>query len=797
MPYSVAIELSGVADMNRLLCTLGVAVALVGGPAASQSAAPAAAPSADAPYDAESARARLTTLSRDAFIDDLLSRMTVSDKIGQLRLISVGGDDPHEKVMEDIRAGQIGIVFNTVVRPGIRLLQDQSLKSRLQIPVAFAYDVVHGHRTAFPISLGLASSFDLDAVSLSARIAAIEASADGLDISFSPMVDVTREPRWGRASEGFGEDTLLVSQMGAAMVRAYQKDDLTAPDAIMAAVKHYALYGAIDGGRDYNTVDMSPQRMFQDFLPPYKAAIDAGAGGVMVSLNAINGVPASADSWLLKDLLRDRWGFKGATFSDHGAILELIKHGVAANTRDAGRLAITAGVDLSMGDVVYGRELPGLLKAGDIDIGMIDRSARHVLRLKYDLGLFHDRYRRLGLATDPVMDDAATNAEPRLHRPQARDVARRSLVLLKNQNDTLPLARQGTIAVVGPLAKSQRDIIGSWSAAAVPRQAVSVYEGLVNAVGKQATLTYARGANVTDDRAIQGYLNEYLPDLDIDTRSPQAMIDEAVANARQADVVLAVVGEAQGMAHEASSRTDIVIPDSQRKLLQALKATGKPLVIVLMNGRPLALQWEHDHADAMLETWFAGTEGGNAIADVLFGDYNPSGKLPMTFPRSVGQVPIFYNHLNTGRPFDPEKPNKYTSRYFDSVNGPLYPFGFGLSYTQFSLSDVTLSSPTMARDGTVSASITVTNTGARAGETTVQLYTRDLLASISRPVKELKHFQKIMLQPGESRDVTFEITPADLQFYNTATELVLEPGEFQVQIGLDSRETKNQTFTLL
>ena len=792
MPYSVAIDLWGVADMNRLLCALGVAVALMAGPAWGQTP-----PSADAPYDADAARARLTTLSREAFLDDLLARMTVADKIGQLRLISVGGENPREKVMADIRAGQIGIVFNTVVRPGIRLLQDQSLKSRLQIPVAFAYDVVHGHRTAFPISLGLASSFDLDAVGLSARIAAVEASADGLDISFSPMVDVTRDPRWGRTSEGFGEDTLLVSQMGAAMVRAYQKDDLTAPDTIMAAVKHYALYGAIEGGRDYNTVDMSPQRMFQDYLPPYKAAIDAGAGGVMVSLNSINGVPASADPWLLKDLLRDRWGFKGATFSDHGAILELVKHGVAGNTRDAGRLAIRAGVDLSMNDVVYGEQLPALLKDGEIDIGMIDRSARHVLRLKYDLGLFHDRYRRLGLATDPVMDDAATNAESRLHRQQAREVARKSLVLLKNENQTLPLRKQGTIAVVGPLAKSQRDIIGSWSAAAQPRQAVSVYQGLVNAVGKQATLTYARGANVTDDRAIQHYLNEYLPDLEIDARDPQAMIDEAVTTARQADVVLAVVGEAQGMAHEASSRTDIVIPESQRKLLQALKATGRPLVIVLMNGRPLALNWEHENADAMLETWFAGTEGGNAIADVLFGDYNPSGKLPMTFPRSVGQVPIFYNHLNTGRPFDPEKPNKYTSRYFDSVNGPLYPFGYGLSYTQFSLSEVSLSTHSLARDATLKASITVTNTGSRAGETAVQLYTRDLVASISRPVRELKHFQKIMLQAGESRVVTFDITPADLQFYNAATELVLEPGEFQVFIGLDSRDTKMQTFTLL
>ena len=794
--------------MNKLVWALGLALALSGCARQTQLAHPTGAGMAPAVQQAQSAqatqgeqtdqaaKARLTTLSREAFLDDLLARMTVEEKIGQLRLISVGGDYPRERVMQEIRDGQIGVVFNTVVRPAIRLLQDQSLHSRLQIPVAFAYDVVHGHRTAFPISLGLASSFDLNAVYRSARIAAVEASADGLDISFSPMVDVTREPRWGRTSEGFGEDTTLVAQMGAAMVRAYQKDDLTAPDTIMAAVKHYALYGAIEGGRDYNTVDMSPQRMFQDYLPPYQAAVEAGAGGIMVSLNAINGVPASADRWLLKDLLRDKWGFAGATFSDHGAILELIKHGVAGDTRQAAKLAINAGVDLSMNDAVYGAQLPALLRDGEVTAATLDASVRHVLRMKYDLGLFHDRYRRLGRADDPVMDDAATNAEARLHRAEAREVARRSLVLLKNDGDVLPLAKRGNIAVIGPLAKSQRDIIGSWSAAALPRQAVSVYEGLQRAVGDQARLHYARGANVTDDKAIQQYLNEYLPDVEVDPRDPAAMIREAVEVARRADVVLAVVGESQGMAHEASSRTDIIIPESQRALLRALKATGKPLVIVLMNGRPLALTWENEHADAILETWFAGTEGGNAIADVLFGDYNPSGKLPMTFPRSVGQVPIFYNHLNTGRPFDPQHPNKYTSRYFDSVNGPLFPFGYGLSYTRFALSEVSLSTSNLAAGQSLQARITVSNVGAREGETAVQLYLRDVTASISRPVKELKHFQKIKLAAGESKVVTFDIAPADLSFYNAQGERVVEPGEFHVHIGLDSRDTKMQSFTL-
>ncbi|OZI24038.1 beta-glucosidase [Bordetella genomosp. 9] len=733
--------------------------------------------------------------AREAFIDKLMSRMTVDEKIGQLRLVSLpAGSNPDKpKFMDDIRAGRAGAVFNTVTPKDIRVLQDAAMQSRLKIPLFFAYDVIHGQRTIFPIGLGLASSWNLDAIRQTGRISAIEASADGLDVTWSPMVDISRDPRWGRNSEGFGEDTYLTSRIGAELVKAYQGDDPAARDSILAMVKHFAAYGAVEGGRDYNTVDMSPQRLFQDYLPPYKAALDAGAAGVMIALNSLNGVPATGDKWLLQDVLRKQWGFKGITVSDHGAIMEMIKHGVAADGRDAARLAITAGADMSMSDTMYGDNLKPLLDSGRVSMADLDRATRDVLRVKYDLGLFQDPYRRIGR---PENDPPDVNAESRLHRDAARQVARESLVLLKNQGGVLPLRKQGTIAVVGPLAKSQRDMMGNWSAAGRADQTVSAYQGIANAVGGQARLLYAKGANVIDDPEIVKYLNLYEQDVDVDPRTPAQLIDEAVAAARQADVVVAVVGESQGMAHEASSRSDIVIPDSQARLLRALKATGKPLVIVLMNGRPLALGWENDNADAMLETWFAGTEGGNAVADVLFGDYNPSGKLPMTFPRSVGQIPIYYSHLNTGRPFDPAHPDKYTSRYFDAPNGPLFPFGYGLSYTRFELSPVTLSSAEMPRNGTVQASVTVTNTGQRDGATVVQLYLQDPVASISRPVKELKHFEKVMLKAGESRKVSFTIDEDDLSFYNAQLHYGAEPGAFNVYVGLDSEDVKQAGFTL-
>ncbi|MBA5600103.1 beta-glucosidase BglX [Pectobacterium aroidearum] len=732
---------------------------------------------------------------RDAFVTDLLKKMTLEEKIGQLRLISVGTDNPKEAIREMIRNGQVGAIFNTVTRPDIRAMQDQVMQlSRLKIPLFFAYDVVHGQRTIFPIALGLASSWDMAAIEKSARVAAYEATEDGLNMTWAPMVDITRDPRWGRVSEGFGEDTWLTSKIAGVVVKAFQGDDVTGRHSLMTSVKHYALYGAVEGGRDYNTVDMSPQRMFQDYMPPYKAAIDAGSSGVMVALNSINGTPATANSWLLKDVLRDQWNFKGITITDHGAIKELIKHGVASDPRDASRLAVKSGIGMSMSDEYFVRYLPELVKSGAVSMQEIDDACRQVLNVKYDMGLFEDPYRHLGpVGSDPV----DTNAESRLHRLDARDVARKSLVLLKNRLQTLPLKKEGTIAVVGPLADSQRDTMGSWSAAGVTKQTITVYQGLKNAVGDKATILYAKGANVSNHKGIIDFLNQYEDAVQVDKRPPQVMIDEAVEAAKKADVVVAVVGEAAGMAHEASSRSNIDLPQGQRDLIAALKATGKPLVLVLMNGRPLALVREDQQADALLETWFSGTEGGNAIADVLFGDYNPSGKLPMSFPRSVGQIPIYYNHLPSGRPYTPENPGKYTSHYYDEANGPLYPFGYGLSYTTFSVSDVRLSSQTMKRNGTINASVTVKNTGSRAGETVVQLYVHDVVASISRPVKELRGFEKVMLQPGESRTVTFTLDQEALKFYNARMQQVVEPGKFDVMIGLDSQRVKSDSFTLL
>ncbi|WP_407315334.1 beta-glucosidase BglX [Pseudomonas sp. nanlin1] len=739
-----------------------------------------------------------TAQTKAAFISDLMKRMTVEEKIGQLRLISIGPEMTHEQIQDEMAAGRIGGTFNSVIRAENRPMQDAAVKrSRLKIPVFFAFDVIHGHRTAFPISLGLAASWDMAAIATSARVAAAEAASDSLDMTFGPMVDVSRDPRWGRTSEGFGEDPYLVSRIATVMVENLQGKDLAAKDKIMATMKHFAVYGAVEGGRDYNVVDMSMTRMYQDYLPPYRAAVDAGAGGVMIALNSINGVPATSNTWLMQDLLRKDWGFKGVTVSDHGAVLELIRHGVAKDGREAAKLAIKAGIDMSMNDKVYGKELPGLLKSGEVSQRDLDNAVREILGAKYDLGLFADPYRRIGQAAD---DPADTYAEERLSRAPAREVARKTLVLLKNQNQTLPLKKQGTIALVGPLADAPIDMLGSWSAAARSGQAVTLRAGLNNALGDKAQVLYAKGANVTDNPQILHFLANLGGDreeVEIDPRTPQQMIDEAVAAAGKADVIVAALGEARGMSHESASRTNLNIPEPQRALFDALKATGKPIVLVLMNGRPLTIAKELAGSDAVLETWFSGTEGGNAIADVLFGDYNPSGKLPVTFPRSVGQIPSYYNHLSVGRPVVPGEPTDYRSQYFDEENSPLFPFGFGLSYTDFSLSDLSLSSTTLKKGAKLQASIRVKNTGQRAGETVVQLYIRDVAASLARPVKELKNFRKLMLAPGEEQTVTFDIGENELKFFNAQLKAVAEPGEFKVQVGLDSQAVKEQSFELL
>ncbi|MFG0413856.1 beta-glucosidase BglX [Pseudomonas sp. zjy_8] len=734
---------------------------------------------------------------KPAFIADLVSRMTLEEKVGQLRLISIGGDMPRERIREEMAAGRIGATFNSVVRPENRPMQEAALRSRLGIPVFFAYDIIHGHRTTFPIGLGLASSWDIPAIENSARIAAFEASADGLDMTFAPTVDISRDPRWGRTSEGFGEDPYLVSRIAAAMVRGYQGSDPSDPQRIMASVKHFALYGAVEGGRDYNVVDMSPMRMYQDYLPPYRAAIDAGAGGVMVALNAINGVPASANSWLLRDLLRRDWGFKGVALSDHGAITELLRHGVASDGREAARLAISAGVGMSMADTLYDQELPGLVRSGAVPQRVLDEAVSHVLATKYDLGLFHDPFRRIGRAED---DPADVNAESRLHRADARAMARDALVLLENHGDTLPLKKTQTVALIGPLADSPVDMLGSWSAVGVAEQAVTLRKGMQAALQGRGKLLFAQGANVTDDAHVIDYLNQLnwdRPEIVQDKRTPQAMLEEAVRVARQADVIVAAVGEARGMSHESSSRTRLDLPDSQQALLRALKATGKPLVLVLMNGRPLALTWEKDNADAMLETWYSGIEGGHAIADVLFGEHNPAGKLPITFPRSVGQIPSYYNHLRLGRPYTPGTPGNYTSQYFEEPNGPLYPFGYGLSYSDFQLSAPTLSAPRMTPDERIRVSVTLKNAGPRAGATVVQLYLHDEAASVIRPVKELKDFRRVKLEAGETRELSFEIDESMLRFFDASLRHVSEPGAFRVQLGLDSQSVQEARFELL
>lgn len=735
--------------------------------------------------------------AKTAFIDDLIARMTVEEKVGQLRLISIGREMPHAQLMDEIAAGRIGGTFNTVVRQANRPLQAAAVeRSRLKIPIFFAYDIVHGHRTIFPLPLGLAASFDIAAVERVARFSAIEACADGLDMTFAPMVDISHDPRWGRTSEGFGEDPYLVCECARASVRGFQGNALDSSDSIMATVKHFALYGAVEGGRDYNTVDMSPLRMHQVYLPPYRAAIDAGAGGVMVALNSINGVPATANVWLLQDLLRKQWGFRGVTVSDHGAIDELQRHGVARNEREAAKLALKAGVDQSMADQIYLTQLPGLIAAGEIAIAEIDARVREVLGAKYDLGLFANPFLRMGSPADDPVDD---KADSRLHRAPAREIARQTIVLLENRNQTLPLKKTGTIALVGPLADSGIDILGTWSAQGVPELAVTLRAGIEKAIEGKARLLMARGANIADDPHIVAHLNNLnwdRPEVVQDPRSPQALIDEAVALASKADVVIAAVGESRGMSHESSSRVSLDLPGSQRALLQALKATGKPLVVVLMNGRPLAIGWEKDNADAMLETWYPGSEGGHAIADVLFGDHNPSAKLPISFPRSVGQIPIYYNHLRIGRPAPESGFGNYTSQYFEEPNGPLYPFGYGLSYSRFTLSGLKLSADRVPRGQTLTAEATLRNEGPYQGANVVQLYIRDTTASVTRPVKELKGFQKVTLGPGESRVIRFEIGEDQLKFVNADLREVVESGHFNVQLGLDSRDVLEGSFEL-
>jgi beta-glucosidase len=728
----------------------------------------------------------------NAFIDRLLKQMTVEEKVGQLTLFTsdmdVTGPTLRSTYKEDIQKGRCGSIFNAYSPKYVRQLQEMAVKeSRLKIPLLFGYDVIHGHRTIFPIPLGEACTWDMGLMEKTARAAAVEASADGLHWTYSPMVDIARDPRWGRVAEGVGEDTWFGEQVARAKVIGYQ-GDLTQSNQILACVKHFALYGAIQAGRDYNTVDMSRREMFQTYLPPYKAAIDAGAATVMTSFNEVDGIPATANRWLMTDLLRKQWGFKGFVVTDYTAINEMIPHGIGANEYEVGTLALRAGVDMDMQGDVYRTQLPKLLADKKITMQELDEAARRVLEAKYKLGLFQDPYKYISEERAQREIMSADKLE------LARDVARKSIVLLKNEN-VLPLKKTGTIALVGPLADDKRDMIGNWSAAGDWQKAVGLREGLQAKLGSNATVLYAKGANLIDDKELLTKLNNNGGNITTDEKSPGQLIEEAVATAQKADVVVLALGESQGMTGEAASRSDLGIPDNQRKLLEAVLATKKPVVLVLMNGRPLTLEWEQQHVPAILETWFLGTQAGHAIADVLVGDYNPAGKLTMTFPRRIGQIPVYYSAKNTGRPMDPN--NKYSSKYLDIPNTPLYPFGYGLSYTNFSYSDISLSSPALTPKGKLEISVTVKNAGKYDGEEVVQLYTRDLVGSVTRPVKELKGFQKIALKPGERRKVTFTLTEADLRFYDAAMKWTAEPGDFKVFVGTNSQDVKEAGFKLV
>ncbi|WP_321333701.1 beta-glucosidase BglX [uncultured Bacteroides sp.] len=729
------------------------------------------------------------------FIDNLMKKMTLDEKIGQLNLPVSGeiitGQAKSSDVAKQIRKGQVGGLFNLKGVSKIRDVQKLAVEeSRLGIPLLFGMDVVHGYETAFPIPLGLSCTWDMSAIEQSARIAATEASADGICWTFSPMVDISRDARWGRFSEGSGEDPFLGAAIARAMVEGYQGKDMNSNNEIMACVKHFALYGAVEAGRDYNTVDMSKSRMYNEYLPPYKAAVEAGAGSVMASFNEINGVPATANKWLLTDLLRNQWRFNGFVVSDFTGISEMINHGIG-NLQTVSARALNAGTDMDMVSDGFIGTLEQSLKEGKVSEETINTACRRILEAKYKLGLFDNPYKYCDVKR-PAKEIFTTE-----HRAVARKIASESFVLLKNENQTLPLHKQGTIAVVGPLANTRSNMVGTWSVAAQLDKAPSLVEGLKEVVGKKANIVYAKGSNLMSDSAYENRATMFGRSLNRDNRTDKELLEEALKVSANADVIVAALGESSEMSGESSCRTNLDMPDTQHALLKALLETGKPVVLVLFTGRPVVLTWENEHVPAILNVWFGGSEAAGAIGDVLFGDVNPSGKLTSTFPQNVGQLPLYYSHKNTGRPLvEGHWFEKFRSNYLDVSNDPLYPFGFGLSYTTFTYSDVSLSSSTMNMNGELTASVTVTNTGDRDGNEVVQLYLHDLVGSITRPVKELKGFQRIFLKAGESKQISFKITPKLLKFYNENLQFVCEPGDFDVMIGGNSRDVKTTRFTL-
>lgn len=742
------------------------------------------------------AYAQKSATDRDRFIDNLMKKMTLEEKIGQLNLPVTGeivtGQAKSSQVAQRIRAGQVGGLFNLKGVERVRDMQRLAVEeSRLGIPLLFGMDVVHGYETVFPIPLGLSCTWNMDAVEQSARIAAVEASAGGICWTFSPMVDICRDARWGRVSEGNGEDPFLGAAIARAMVRGYQGKDMSRNDEIMACVKHFALYGASEAGRDYNTVDMSRQRMFNEYMLPYRAAVEAGAGSVMASFNEIDGIPATGNKWLLTDVLRNQWRFDGFVVTDYTGITEMTDHGMG-DTQAVAALALNAGVDMDMVSDAFAGTLKKALAAGQVTQEAIDVACRRILEAKYKLGLFADPYKYCDTARPGKQIFSPE------HRAAARRIASESFVLLKNDGNVLPLAKKGTVAVIGPLADSRANMPGTWSVAAVLKNAVSLAEGLKSVAGDRAEILTAKGCNLMSSAEYEERATMFGRSLHRDDRSDKELLDEALAVAARSDVIVAALGESSEMSGESSCRTDLEMTDTQRALLQELLKTGKPVVLVLFTGRPLVLNWEQANVPAILNVWFAGSEAGLAIGDVLFGDANPSGKLTATFPKSVGQIPLFYSHKNTGRPLaDGAWFQKFRSNYIDIDNEPLYPFGFGLSYTTFSYSPVTLDKTSLRADGELTATVTVTNTGSRDGAEVVQLYIRDLVGSVTRPVKELKGFEKVFLKAGESRKVSFRITPELLKFYNYDMDFVCEPGDFEVMIGGSSREVNKAAFNLL
>ncbi len=748
------------------------------------------------------------SLSMNEFVENLMQKMTLGEKLGQLNLLAgddiTTGNGKNSDLASKIADGRVGGVFNLKGVAKLKALQKHAVEnSRLGIPLLMGMDVIHGYETVFPIPLAMSCSWDMDAIRRAAHISAVEASADGINWTFSPMVDICVDARWGRVAEGGGEDAWLGSLIARAMVEGYQ-GDYTHSDNIMACVKHFALYGAVEAGRDYNTVDMSALRMYNQYLPPYKAAVEAGAGSVMSSFNLVDGVPATANRHLLTDILRDEWGFKGFVVTDYESVKEMKAHGVSDGLKSASAMALRAGTDMDMVSGGFESTLAASLADGTVTSAEIDAACRRVLEAKYKLGLFDNPYKYCD--TERPSRDIYNAA----HRKEARDMAASTFVLLKNDAPTsvyvagqtgtdaglLPLERAGRIALIGPLADSRDNMVGTWSVAAATHKYISLRQAMEREMSGRGELIYARGCNLTADEALQkaAEFGRAIPRGDV-----KLLHDEAMQAASRADVIVCAMGECADMSGESSSRASLELPDVQRALLADLVATGKPVVLLHFSGRPTVMTWEQEHVTAIMNVWFGGSEAADAVCDVLFGDKVPSGRLTMTMPRSTGQLPIYYNHLNTGRPVreGATRYYKFQSNYLDVRNDALYPFGYGLTYTTFRYSEPRTDTDTLTAGGSLTMTVTVTNTGKRTATETVQLYIRDLVASVSRPVKELRGFERITLKPGESRDVAFRITEDMLKFYNARLEYVAEPGDFEIMTGPNSRDVKRRRITLM